>query len=115
MLIPQLSVFIGESIPIRYSFLSLLSDFQGTAQSLTGASITWASQTPSLATFDTGSEGLVSSDQGIAEGIPNDAVIGSFTMLASGICTVQVTVDAINPTATYVGAIRLSIEPIPVP
>lgn len=115
MQIPTLPAIVGERIPIRYSFLSRLKDFDSTSQSLTGASVAWTSQTPALATFDVGSGGLVSSDQGLADGIPNDACIGSFTMLAAGLCTVQVSVDAVNPTATYVGVIQFAIEAVPTP
>ena len=32
---PPQDVYVGESIPLRYSFLSLLKDFQDTNQSLT--------------------------------------------------------------------------------
>lgn len=111
----QLDVFVGESIPIRYSFLSLLKTFQSTNQTLTGASIAWSSQTPALATFDIGSNALVTSDQGAADSIANDACIGSFTMVAAGICTAKVSVDAINPTATYIGFVRLNIAEVPTP
>lgn len=115
MIIPRLPAFVGESIPIRYSFLSRLKDFRSTAQSLTGASVAWTSQTPAIATFDIGSNGLVTSDQGTADGIANDACIGRFTMLTAGLCTVQVSVDAINPTATYVGVMQLEVQAVPTP
>jgi hypothetical protein len=97
MIFPELSFWVGEQIPVRYSFLSLLKDFLGTSQSLVGASITWTSQTPALATFAVGSAALVTSDQGSADGIANDACLGRFTMVAAGLCTVQVGVDDINP------------------
>lgn len=115
MNIPRQKAIVGESLPIRYSFLSLLKSFQSTAQALTGASISWTSQSPLVASFDVGSGGLVTSDQGSADGIANDAVIGRFTMLASGICTVQVSVDATSPTATYVGVMQFEIEAVPTP
>ncbi len=112
---PPQDVYVGESIPLRYSFLSLLKDFQDTNQSLTALSVAWVSQTPARATFDIGSGGLVTSPQGLADGIADDAVIGRFTMVAPGLCTVTVSVDAINPTATYVGVITLNIVAIPSP
>lgn len=112
---PPQDVYVGESIPLRYSFLTLLKDFQATNQSLSVGTIAWTSQTPARATFDVGSEGLVTSPQGVADGIANDAVIGRFTMLAPGPCTVVVTVDAINPTATYLGWITLNIVAVPTP
>jgi len=115
MTIPYLNTVVGESIPIRYSFLSRLKNFLSTGQTLTGASIAWVSQTPAVATFDVGSGGLVSSDQGLADGIPNDACIGRFTMVAAGVCTVTVSVDAINPVATYVGVIRFQVTAVPTP
>lgn len=111
----SIDAIVGEQIPVRYSFLSRLKSFQATGQTLTGASIAWASQTPALATFDVGSGGLISSDQGLADGFTNDACIGRFTVVAAGICTVSVTVDAINPTAKYVGVVRLNITAIPSP
>lgn len=108
-----LTVYVGESVPIRYSFLSRLKSFSG--QLLTGASIAWTSQTPSLATFQTGSAALVTSDQGLADGVSNDACLGRFTMVAAGICTVWVSVAATNPTATYIGVMRLNIVAVPSP
>jgi len=113
--IAQLSAFVGEHIPVRYSFLSLLKNFHSSNQTLTGASVTWTSQSPLVASFDVGSNGLVSSDQGLAAGIPNDACIGRFHMLAAGRCTVQVQVDAVNPVATYVGIVQFQIEAVPTP
>lgn len=113
MIIPSQDAWVGESLAIRLSFLNKLKSFSG--QSLVGASVAWVSQTPLTASFDVGSNGLVSSDQGIADGIPNDACIGSFTMLQAGICTVYVTVDTINPTDTYVGVLQFRIEAIPTP
>ena len=115
MQIPRLAAYVGEVIPVRYSFLSRLKDFRSTSQALTGASVAWVSQSSSLATFVNGSDGLVTSDQGTADGIANDAVIGAFTMLAAGICTVTVSVSATNPAATYVGVIQFEIEAIPTP
>lgn len=115
MIIPRIATRVGEAVPIRYSFLSRLKSFQSTAQSLTGASIAWTSQSPLIASFDTGSGALVSSEQGIADNIPNDAVIGRFTMLQAGICTVWVEVDATNPIATYVGVVQFEIESVPTP
>lgn len=115
MIIPRLAAYVGESIPVRYSFLSRLKDFRSTSQTLSAPSIAWTSQTPSLATFEVGSGGLVTSDQGSADGIANDAVIGRFTMLAAGICTVEVSVSATNPTATYIGLIQFEIEAVPTP
>lgn len=113
MIIPIQAAWVGESLAIRLSFLNKLKNFSG--QTLVGASVAWVSQTPVVATFDIGSNGLVSSDQGAADGIPNDACIGSFTMLAAGICTVYVTVDTLNPVDTYVGVLQLQIEAIPSP
>lgn len=113
MIVPSQSAWVGESLAIRLSFLNKLRSFSG--QSLVGASVAWVSQTPALATFDVGSNGLVSSDQGIADGIPNDACIGSFTMLGPGICTVYVTVDTLNPVDTYIGVLQFQIEAIPSP
>ena len=115
MIFQELSFWVGEQVPVRFSFLSLLKDFRGTSQSLVGASISWTSQTPALATFDLGSAALVTSDQGSADGISNDACLGRFTMLAAGQCTVFVEVDAINPTAHYVGVIQFQIEAVPTP
>lgn len=115
MEIPRLKVRVGEDIPIRYSFLSRLKSFQSSGQSLVGASVAWTSQTPALCTFDLASGGLVTSDSGAAAGIANDAVIGRFTMLAAGICTVEVSVSAINPTAIYVGVAQFEIEAVPTP
>jgi len=115
MQIPRIPAYVGESIPIRYSFLSRLKDFQSTTQVLTGASIAWTSQTPAVATFDAASAGLVSSDQGIADGIPNDACIGRFTMVSAGICTVEVSVAATSPVATYIGVLQFEVEAIPTP
>jgi hypothetical protein len=108
-----IDAIVGEKIPIRRSFLSRLKSFSG--QTLAGASIVWTSQTPALATFDAASEALVSSDQGLADGVPNDACLGRFTMVAAGICTVSVKVDALNPVATYVGFVRLNITAVPSP
>jgi hypothetical protein len=111
--IRNINGFVGESLPVRYSFLSLLKSFAG--QTLTGASIAWTSQTPALATFDLASGALVTSDQGSADGIPNDACLGRFTLVSAGICTVKVSVSAVNPTATYVGVVQINISPIPSP
>lgn len=113
--IPRIQAYVGETIPIRYSFLSRLLDFKTTSQALQAASVTWTSNTPSLATFSAGSEGLVTSDQGAANGISNDAVIGSFVMVAAGICTVKVSVTAINPSAVYVGVLQYDISAVPSP
>jgi len=115
MRIQALEVFVGEDVPIRYSFLSRLKDFQSTNMSLVGASVAWVSKTPAVATFDVGSGGLVSSDQGVADGIPNDAVIGRFTAVAAGICTVYVSVDTINPVSTLIGVVQLRVEAVPTP
>lgn len=115
MIIPSFEVVVGEDVPVRYSFLNRLRDFRSTSQSLVLASIVWTSQSPLLATFDVGSEALVSSDQGIADGILNDACLGRFTILASGLCTVFVSVDTLNPVATYVGILQLQIEAVPIP
>lgn len=115
MQIPRLQAYVGESIPVRYSFLSRLRDFTSTSQSLSVGSIAWTSQTPTLATFNVGSSGLVTSDEGAAKGISNDAVIGAFTMVAAGICTVKVSVSAINPSAIYVGVVQFEIEAVPSP
>lgn len=116
---PTINTFVGEDFPTRYSFLSGLLDFQpplnNPAQTLVGASIAWVSQSPLLASFDVGSSALVTSEEGSAAGITNDAVIGRFTMLAAGICTVYVTVSAVNPTETYVGIVQFLIEAIPTP
>lgn len=114
-IVPSLNVRVGESIPIRYSFINRLKSFKSTSQALQVGTITWTSQSPSIASFDTGSGGLTTSDEGSAQGIANDAVIGRFTMLQPGICTVQVSVGAINPTATYVGVVQFEIEAIPSP
>lgn len=113
--IPQIPARVGEHIPIRYSFLEALRAFLPTGQTLVGASIAWTSQSQLLADFDAGSAGLATSDQGLADGIPNDACIGRFEMLAAGRCTVSVTVDAINPTATYIGVLQFQIEAVPTP
>lgn len=115
MIIPNQNAWVGESLAIRLSFLNKLKSFKSSNQSLVALSVTWTSQTPLVASFDVGSEGLVSSDEGLAEGIPLDACIGSFTMLQAGICTVYVTVDTINPTDTYVGVLQFQIEAIPTP
>ena len=115
MIIPSQTYWVGEHIPVRISFLTLLKDFRATSQTLVGASIQWTSQTPLLAAFDIGSEALVTSEQGSADGIANDACLGRFEMLAPGLCTVQVSVDAINPTATYVGVMQFQIEAVPIP
>lgn len=115
MQVPYLNVYVGEEIPVRYSFLRLLQDFESSTQSLTGASIVWSSQSPLLAAFVPGTESLVSSDQGIADGIPNDTCMGNFDILTPGLCTIEVRVDAINPTATYVGVVKFQIEGIPTP
>lgn len=104
---------VGESIPVQFSFLSDIQSFS--AQTLTGASITWASQDITLATFDIGSGALVTSDNGQAAGVSNDACLGRFTLLAAGTVTVSVTVDAINPVATYIGLLQIQIESIPTP
>lgn len=104
---------VGESIPVQFSFLSDLQSFA--AQTLTGASITWTSQTPALATFDVGSGALVTSDNAAAEGVSNDACLGRFTLVAAGVVTVVVEVDAINPVATYIGIVQIGIEAIPTP
>jgi len=113
--IPRIDAYVGEQIPIRYSFLSRLQDFRATSQALQSASIAWTSMTTSLATFNTGSGALVTSENGSQAGISNDAVIGTFTMVAAGICTVKVSVSAQNPTAVYVGIIQFNISPIPSP
>lgn len=115
MIIPSQDMWVGESLAIRLSFLNKLKSFQSTGQSLVSGSISWTSKTPAVATFDVGSGGLVSSDQGIADGIPNDAVIGRFTAVAAGICTVYVSVSTINPVDTYVGVLQLRVEDIPSP
>lgn len=115
MIIPSQAMWVGESLSIRLSFLNKLKSFQSSGQSLVGASIAWTSQTPAVATFDVGTEGLVSSDQGIADGIPSDCCIGRFTAVAAGICTVYVSVDTINPIDTYVGILQLRVEAIPSP
>lgn len=115
MIIPSQDAWVGESLAIRLSFLNKLKSFQSSGQSLVALSVAWVSQTPLVASFDVGSEGLVSSDQGIADGIPLDACIGRFTMLAAGICTVYVTVDTINPVDTYVGVLQFRVEAIPTP
>lgn len=104
---------VGESIPLQFSFLSDLMSFNG--QTLTGASIAWNSQDVSLATFDAGSEALVTSDNAAAKGVSNDACLGRFTLVAPGVVTCVVTVDAVNPVATYIGLIQIQIEGIPVP
>lgn len=106
---------VGQHLPIRYSFLSLLKNFRSTNQSLTGGSIAVVSETPAVADFDLASGGLVSSDQGIADGIPNDAVVARFHMIAAGQATIKITVDAINPTATYVGVFTFQVEDVPTP
>lgn len=113
MIIQAIDMWVGESLPLRLSFLKKLKRFSG--QSLVSGSVVWTSQTTSVATFDTGSGGLVSSDQGISDGIPNDACIGRFTGIAAGICTVKVSVSAINPVATYEGVLQLRVEAIPSP
>lgn len=113
--IPVFNVFVGEDVPIRYSFLSLIKSFLPTVQTLTGASISWTSQTPSLATYDVGSGALATSPEGTAEGITNDAVLGRFTMLAPGTCTVQCSVTAANPVATYMGVAQFVIQAVPTP
>jgi hypothetical protein len=114
-IVPRLNVRVGESIPIRYSFVNRLKSFASTSQALSVGSISWTSQSPSIASFDVGSGALTTSDEGSAAGIANDAVIGRFTMLQAGICTVQVSVGAVNPTATYVGVVQFEIEAIPTP
>lgn len=115
MPIKTFNVRVGESIPLRISFLNRLKDFQASGQTLTSGSISWVSQTPGRASFDIGSGALVSSDQGLQLNIPNDAVIGRFTMLTAGLVTVKLSVAAINPTATYVGVAQFFIEDIPTP
>lgn len=113
MIVPHIPARVGEQLPIRFSFLKELASFFG--QSLTGASVTWVSLNTALATFNTGSQGLSTSDQGAADNISNDACIGRFTMVAAGSVIVQVTVDATNPTATYVGWVQFDIEAAPTP
>jgi hypothetical protein len=113
MIIPDQSGWVGEHLPIRLSFLNKLKSFTG--QTLVALSVTWVSETPSIVSFDAGSEGVVSSDEGLAQGIPLDACIGRFEMLAAGICTVYVTVDTLNPVATYVGTLQFRVESIPTP
>jgi len=113
MNVQSLPVWVGESIPVRFTFLSRLRGFSG--QALVGASINWVSMTPAVATFNVGSEALVTSTQAAAEGISNDAVIGRFTAAAAGLCTVMVSVQTTNPTATYIGVAQLNIEAIPTP
>lgn len=116
MIIPFYEVLVGEVIPVRLSFLNRLRDFQTVpAQTLVGGSIMWVSQSLTLATYVGASAALVTSPQGAADNILNDAVLGRFTILASGLCTIYCTVQAINPTATYVGITQLQIEAIPVP
>ncbi len=104
---------VGEVIPVQFSFLSDLLSFS--AQTLTGASIAWASQDVSLATFVAASQALMTSDNAAAQGKSNDACLGRFTLLASGVVTCVVTVDAVNPTATYKGLVQIQIEAIPIP
>lgn len=107
---------VGASIPLRFSFLNAIKSVSGsTPQTLTGASVTWTSQTPAVAAFAAGSEGLVTSPQGQADGYTDDAVVGRFDMLTPGVVTVFVTVDAINPVATYVGIVQFQVESIPTP
>lgn len=116
MIIPFYEVVVGEDVPIRLSFLNRLRDFQsGTPQTLVGASIAWISQSILLATYDIGSGALVSSPQGIADNILNDAVLGRFTILANGLCTIYCSVSCINPTAVYVAVAQLRIEAVPTP
>src|SRR5258708_7120950 len=90
---------VGQDLPIRYSFLSLLKGFIATNQSLVGASIVVTSETPLVAAFDMGSAGLVTSPKGTEAGILNDAVIARFSILAIGQATIKLAVDTINPTA----------------
>lgn len=106
---------VGQALPIRYSFLSLLKNFQATGQTLVGGSIVVVSQSPLKAAFVAGSSGIVTSDQGLADSIPNDAVIARFSILAAGQATIYITVDAINPIATYGGFFTFEIEPVPTP
>lgn len=115
MIIPYINARVGESLPIRYSFLSRMKSFLPGIQVLSSPSIAWTSQTPLVATFDIGSGALVTSNQALADGISNDAVLGRFTILASGLCTVYCSVAATSPTATYVGVMQFQVEAIPSP
>lgn len=106
---------VGQDLPIRYSFLSLLKNFIATNQSLVSASIVITSNTPTVADFDVGSSGLVTSPKGTLAGISNDAVIARFSILAAGDATMKIEVDAINPAATYVGFFTFEVEDVPTP
>lgn len=106
---------VGQELPIRLSFLSLLKNFTTTNQSLDGASISVVSQTPLNADFIPGSSGLVTSSKGVDAGIANDAVIARFDILQAGDATIKVSVGAINPIATYVGFFTFEIEDVPIP
>lgn len=104
---------VGEDITVQFSFLSDMLSYP--AQTLTGASITWTSQTLSLATFAPGSAAITTSDNAIAAGKTNDACLGRFELLAAGEVTVYCEVDAINPVSHYIGVIQIQIEAIPTP
>lgn len=115
MIIPQIETWVGADVPIRYSFLNAIKSFLPTVQTLTGASISWTSKTPSIAMYDASSGILATSPEGTSEGILNDAVLGRFTMLAAGTCTVFVSVAATNPVATYIGVVQFVVEAVPTP
>lgn len=115
MIIPSKDVYVGSSVPLRISFLNGLRSFLSSGQTLDATDITWVSQTPSVAAFEVGSDGLVTSEEAASEGLSDDAVIGRFTMLTAGRCTVYVSVGALNPTQTYVSVVQFTVAPIPSP
>lgn len=106
---------VGQKLPIEYSFRLLLKNFLATNQTLVGGSIVIVSQTPSVVDFIALSSALVTSARAAQEGMANDAVIGRYDIKAAGQATIKITVDAINPIATYVGFFTFNVEDVPTP
>ena len=102
-------MYVGEEIPLRWSFASELSQFSGQSISLP----TWTSHDLATLTFNVGTGVIITTNIGQDAGLTNDGAQGTFKGIAAGTAYASVSVTAANPAAVYVGVIQVNVKAIP--